>query len=140
MTGRRLPRLAAVLALCVLAGCGLDASVRNYVRDNYRFVREDRTAEGRSVVYSSGEPPTRTAADIARARKPADRRTTASGIFLRYSRDFVGVVPDGRGGSRIFVDDERRGYAHFYPFVGGYWGTYSGRGESFRGGGPGGGK
>jgi hypothetical protein len=114
--------------------------VRNYVQDNYRFEREDRTDEGRSLVYRSDQPPTRTAADIAGARKPADRRTTASGVFLRYSNDFVGVVGDGRGGSRIMVDDERRGYSHFYPYVGGYWGTYSGRGESFRGGGPGGGK
>lgn len=140
MTGARLRRLAAVFVLSLLIGCGPDASVRNYVRDHYRFEGEERTSQGRSLVYSSSKPPTRTAAEIARARKPADRRSTASGIFLRYSKDFVGVVPDGRGGSRIFVDDERRGYAHFYPFIGGYWGTYSGRGESFRGGGPGGGK
>jgi len=65
---------------------------------------------------------------------------TESGVFLRYSKDYVGVVPDRGGGSKIYVDDERRGYAHFYPFIGGFWGSYSGRGESFRGGGPGAGK
>ena len=140
MIARR--HVAPVLAVgaMLLVGCGLDASVRNYVQDNYRFEREERTREGRSLVYRSDQPPTRTAADIAGARTPADRRNTASGVFLRYSKDFVGVVPDGRGGSRVMVDDERRGYSHFYPYVGGYWGTYSGPGESFRGGGPGGGK
>ena len=135
---RSAPMLA--VATMLLVGCGLDASVRNYVQDNYRFEGEERSREGRSLVYRSDQPPTRTAADIAAARTPADRRNTASGIFLRYSKDFVGVVPDGRGGSRVMVDDERRGYSHFYPYVGGFWGTYSGPGESFRGGGPGGGK
>ena len=135
---RSAPMLA--VATMLLVGCGLDASVRNYVQDNYRFEGEERSREGRSLVYRSDQTPTRTAADIAAARTPADRRNTASGIFLRYSKDFVGVVPDGRGGSRVMVDDERRGYSHFYPYVGGFWGTYSGPGESFRGGGPGGGK
>ncbi len=140
MIPRSSSALVVALATVLLAGCGLDASVRNHVRDNYRFEREERTREGRSLVYRSDQPPTRTAAEIAGARPPADRRNTASGVFLRYSKDFVGVVPDGRGGSRIMVDDERRGYSHFYPYVGGFWGTYSGPGESFRGGGPGGGK
>jgi hypothetical protein len=138
-----LPRVAtafvAGLTLLGSAGCA-SGSVEDVVASRYRFEREDRNRDGVSRVYRSNLPPTRTAADIARRLEPGDRRVTESGVFLRYSRNFVGVVPDGRRGSRVFVDDERRGYSHFYPYVGGYWGSYSGRGESFRGGGPGGGK
>ncbi len=134
----RATRLA--LVACALAfpaaGCA-SASIRDSVASNYKFEREERGRDGRSLVYSSPRPPTATAAEIGGRLSPGERRVTQSGVFLRYARDYVGVVPDGRGGSRIFVDDERRGYGHFYPFVGGYWGSYSGRGESFRGGGPG---
>lgn len=136
---RRPAALVAALALALgLGGC-LGSSVRDYVRDNYR-VQDDEGGDRGSFVAISTKPPTETAKDIADARKPGDRRLTESGVFLRYADDYVGVVPDGKGGSRILVDDERRGYSHFYPFIGGYWGSYSRRGESFRGGGPGGGK
>jgi hypothetical protein len=64
---------------------------------------------------------------------------TESGVFLRYSDDVVSVVPQS-GGSRIIVDDEDSGYRRNYLFVGGFWGTFSGRGQGFRGGGPGSGK
>jgi hypothetical protein len=134
----RLVLLTCLLALPA-AGCA-NASVRDSVASNYQFEREERGRDGRSLVYRSPKPPTRTAAEIGDRLSPGERRVTESGVFLRYARDYVGVVPDGRGGSRIFVDDERRGYGHFYPYVGGYWGSYSGRAESFRGGGPGTGK
>ena len=78
------------------------------------------------------------AREIADAHAPADRRATPEGVFLRYRDDFVGVTPQGDG-SRIAVADEARGYALFFPFVGGYWGRASGPAETFRGGGPGGG-
>lgn len=124
-----------VLALAVLTGC-LNASVREWAADNY----ERRPDRGTAQVFHSDDPPTVTARRIADAREPAERRVTASGVFLRYQRDFVAVIPDPAGGSEILVEDERRGYATFFPYVGGFWGTYSGRGESFRGGGPGAGK
>lgn len=143
MSAGRARRFAMALAagplLLVTAGCG-SGSIREVIASNYEFVREDRNREGVSRTYHSDLPPSRTAADITAQLEPGDRRLTGSGIFLRYANDFVGVVPDGRGGSRVFLDDERRGYAHFYPFVGGWWGSYSGRAESFRGGGPGAGK
>ena len=41
---------------------------------------------------------------------------------------------------RIEVANQRSGYNHFYSYVGGFWGTYSGPSASFRGGGPGAGK
>lgn len=127
---------ALLLGVAVLAGCG-GGSVRDYVQSNYE--RQSGPGE-RPAVYRSDEPPSRTAADIAEARRPGDRRVTESGVFLRYQRDFVGVVPDRGGGSRVLVDDQRHGYGFFFPYVGGFWGRSSGRGESFRGGGPGAGK
>jgi len=109
-------------------------SVRSYVKDHYKRAG----SEGGAEVYTSTKPPTTVAAAIQKAHAPADRRVTPEGIFLRYRKDFVGIEPRGAG-SRIRVADERRGYGLFFPFVGGYWGSYSGPAESFRGGGPGGG-
>lgn len=124
--------LAGVLGIVfTLAGAG---SPRSYVKDHYKRAGSDRGAE----VYTSAKPPARVAADITKAHKPADRRATPEGVFLRYRSDYVGVMPRGRG-SRIEVADEKRGYGLFFPFVGGFWGRSSGRGEAFRGGGPGGG-
>lgn len=124
--------LAGVLGIVfTLAGSG---SARSYVKDNYKRAGSDRGAE----LYTSPKPPARVAAEIAKKHEPADRRATPEGVFLRYRSDYVGVMPMGRG-SRIAVADERRGYGLFFPFVGGFWGRASGRGEAFRGGGPGGG-
>ncbi len=126
-----------VLVLCALttAGC-LSASVRGWIADHY----EKRPSEDGVDIYHATEAPTAVAKRISDARKPADRRVTASGVFLRYRNDMVGIVADPAGGSRILVTDEKRGYTYFYPYVGGHWGTYSGTGGGFRGGGPGAGK
>jgi hypothetical protein len=130
----------AAIGLIVLGVLGLLATVtgsgsaRSYVKDNYKRAGSDRGAD----LYTSPKPPAKVAAEIAKAHTPADRRATPEGVFLRYRSDFVGVMGQGRG-SRIAVADERRGYGLFFPFVGGYWGRASGRGEGFRGGGPGGG-
>lgn len=134
----RLFLLLPVAAL-LFSGC-LDASVRSYVRDHYTKTKPKGDQERGAEVFTSSKKPSTVAKDIADHRKPGDRHSSPSGLLLRYSRDVVAVIPDGRGGSRIVIEDERRGYNHFYPIVGGWWGTYSGRGESFRGGGPGAGK
>ena len=81
-----------------------------------------------------------TAGDIADAVKPADERTTPAGHFLRYDDDIVTVTAEAGGGSRIQVDDEETGYRRGFVYLGGWWGSFSGPAESFRGGGPGGGK
>jgi hypothetical protein len=130
---------AGVLGLFLVLTGG--NSVRDHIKETYRFVGTERVegAERDSLLYASSKPPSTTAADIADARKPADRRVTESGVFLRYSDDVVSVVPQS-GGSRIIVDDEDSGYRRNYLFVGGFWGTFSGRGQGFRGGGPGSGK
>jgi len=137
-------RLRRVLALglvalgvlgLVLVVTGSSGGVRGFVRDTYERAGSDRGAE----VFRADAPPAAVAKQIADAHAPADRRATPEGVFLRYRDDYVGVTPEGEG-SRIAVADEDRGYALFFPFVGGYWGRYSGPGETFRGGGPGGGK
>lgn len=90
-------------------------------------------------TYKSDQSPMATADAIAKKWKPAERRDEGSGSFLRYSDYVVGVVP-GAGGSRITVDRDRDGYNRYFPYIGGFWGTGSGSGETFRGGGPGVGK
>ncbi|WP_205697653.1 DUF4247 domain-containing protein [Conexibacter sp. SYSU D00693] len=118
------------------------SSVRGFVEDRCRSTGVERDPQGRRAdAFTCRERPSVLAAALAKRHKPAERRTTASGLFLRYSNQMVGVLggPGGRG-SKVLLARERDGYGFFYPYVGGWWGTYSGRGESFRGGGPGGGK
>jgi hypothetical protein len=113
-------------------------SVREHIKDNYTLVRT--TDGGRSAEYRSDDRPSAVAASIAGKWKPSERLSDPSGFFLRYRNDIVAVTNAPDGGSSIHVDDERRGYTRWYPYIGGYWGTYSGPGEGFRGGGPGVGK
>ena len=136
---------AGLLVLAGLVGLaflqfGVRGSVRQHVRDTYTLV--DSSDGGRSAVYSSPDKPSSVAASIAKRWKPAERLTDPSGFFLRYRNDIVVVTPaaEGSTGSRIYVDEQARGYTRWYPYIGGYWGTYSGPGEGFRGGGPGAGK
>jgi hypothetical protein len=119
-----------VLLFAIFGGGG----IRSYLDDNFRR----QSASGDSVVYTSTAKPKAVYDQIRAARPPADTRFDPSGYFLRYSDDIVAVTANGNG-SRIYVDDERRGYVHWLPFVGGVWGT-GGSGDNFRGGGPGGGK
>lgn len=132
---RPLAALALAGAVLLASGC-LSASVRGWAADNHERLPDEGTAE----VYRADGPPSRVAAELADAREPAERRVTPSGVFLRYRNDLVAVVPNPGGGSRILIENERNGYATFFPFVGGYWGTFGGPGETFRGGGPGAGK
>lgn len=142
-------RLHALIAAAI-SGAGIlglvllltgSNSVRDTVRDKYRAAGQERVRGGDrpTDVFTSTKPPTRVAKEIAKVNKPADRRVAQSGIFLRYSKDNVAVVPSGRG-SRIYLDDAKTGYIRNYGYIGGWWGSYSGPGEAFRGGGPGSGK
>jgi len=146
----------AIIALLLAGAGGLGlvwtmsshGSVRDYVAKSYTRAVSEPAPGGKgagrkdTLVYTSPKSVTKTAADISGHNKPADRRTTEAGAFLRYSDDVVSVVPPAKGarGSRILVDDEEGGYHRNYGYVGGFWGTYSGPGGSFRGGGPGSGK
>jgi hypothetical protein len=119
-----------VLLFAIFGGGG----IRSYLDDNYKR----QSARGDSVTYVADSKPKSVYENIRSARPPADVQVDPSGYFLRYSDDIVAITADG-GGTRIYLDDERRGYAHWLLFVGGVWGT-GGSGENFRGGGPGGGK
>lgn len=126
-----------MLLVLLLAGCAMPSggSPRGWVNSNYT----KESSNGDSAVYTSPKPPKQVVNDLTGAWRPAEKRADAAGYFLRYSNLIVGVVPSGTG-SKIYLDDERRGYSRWYPYVGGYWGTYTGPGEGFRGGGPGAGK
>lgn len=119
-----------VLMFAIFGGGG----IRSYLDDNFKR----QSANGDSIVYTSTAKPKAVYEQIRAARSPADTRLDPSGYFMRYSDDIVAVTANGTG-SKIYVDDERRGYSHWIGYVGGVWGT-GGSGENFRGGGPGGGK
>lgn len=121
--------IALVVALTRTGG------VRSYLAENYQQVSRN----GDSVVYRATGSPRTVYDDITSRHRPADTLVQPSGYYLRYSDDIV-VVTANDGGSRIYLDDEDRGYSRWFPIIGGYWGTFRGPGEGFRGGGPGSGK
>jgi hypothetical protein len=113
------------------------SSPGSYLSGKYQQVSSENS--GHSRVYRASVAPDRVFNDIRSHVKPADTFTDPGGYFLRYRDNIVAVTAEGTG-SRIYLDDDRRGYARWYPFIGGYWGSYGGTGEVFRGGGPGSGK
>ena len=142
----RLKLLAALGATGVggIALVGLLFGTRGSVREHIagRYERVAAESKGRSNVYTSDRPPGAVAQSIAQKWKPAERINDPGGYFLRYNSAIVAVTAAGAGqaGSKIYVDDQRTGYNRWYPYVGGLWGTFSGPGETFRGGGPAAGK
>jgi hypothetical protein len=134
--------MAAAGGLGLVAVLATHGSVREHIAKTYRFTGEEAAPGGagtKTKTYASSKPVGATTAEIVDRYKPADRRITEAGAFLRYRDDVVSVVPAARG-SRVLVDDEDGGYHRNYGYVGGFWGTYSGPAGSFRGGGPGSGK
>lgn len=133
---------AAGVGLVALFGVlfGTKGSVRSYIAGKYQRVEAE--SKGRSAVYTSTQSPGVVAKSIASRWKPAERVNDPGGSFLRYRSAIVAVTAAAAGqtGSRIYVDDQRSGYNRWYPYVGGLWGTFSGPGETFRGGGPAAGK
>jgi hypothetical protein len=128
------------MASLLLAGCGLSADPKSYVASHYDKASSKTKFEKGSSVYTSPKSPATVARDIIKHRKPASKRITPTGSYLRYSKYIIAVHAATGGGSRILIDRQARGYARHYGGVGGWWGTSSGRAESFRGGGPGVGK
>jgi hypothetical protein len=131
--------VAGLVAVVGLAALGLAVSrtggVRGYLADHYTPV----SSRGDSAIYTSARSPATVFEEIRARHRPADLLVRPTGYYLRYADDILVVTANGRG-SRIYVDDEDRGYAHWFPVVGGVWGTYRGSGDGFRGGGPGSGK
>jgi hypothetical protein len=134
--------LAGLSIACLVGLFSSKSSVRSYIASHYQSTAASAVpgATSRSLAYTSPAPPSQTAAKIASAWKPAQESDQGSGNFLRYKSGIVAVTPNGQGGSYITLDDPNDGYARWFPFVGGTWGTSAGRGETFRGGGPGSGK
>jgi hypothetical protein len=140
-------KLIAALAAVGIGGIalvgvlfGTKGSVRSHIAGKYQRVEAE--SKGRSAVYTSSQAPAAVARSIAGTWKPAERINDPGGYFLRYKSAMVAVTAAAAGqtGSRIYVDDQRQGYNRWYPYVGGRWGTFSGPGETFRGGGPAAGK
>jgi hypothetical protein len=137
--------MASLGVVGIVAALATHGSVRDHIAKTYRFTGDEAAPGGgrtKTKTYASATSVGATTADIVDTYKPADRRITAAGAFLRYSDDVVSIVPAASGGrgSRVLVDDEAGGYHRNYGYVGGFWGTYSGPAGSFRGGGPGTGK
>jgi hypothetical protein len=131
--------LAGLLALGAVAGIVallFTGNPKDYVRGHYREVAH---AGGSSYTLVSPYTVSYTASDIRGHWKPAQELVDPSGVFLRYHDLVVAITPRVEGGSTIYLDDERTGYAHWYPYVGGSWGVGSPV-SGTRGGGPGSGK
>ncbi|MGH3978485.1 MAG: DUF4247 domain-containing protein [Pseudonocardiaceae bacterium] len=128
--------IAAVGAVALVVALTRTGGVRGYLADTFTRV----SGSGQSVVYRAPDKPRSVYDQIRSRHRPADTLVDPSGYYLRYSDDIVAVTANGARGSRIYLDDEDRGYQHWFPIIGGYWGTYRGPGEGFRGGGPGSGK
>lgn len=126
------------IAFLVLLAFTSTQSPRDFLGDRYSLVNSQDS--GRSREYTSPQAPSEVVRSLSERWPPADRVNDSAGYFLRYRNDIVAVLPDGAGGSRIYVDDEEEGYRHWHGHVGGYWGTYTSRSEDGRGGGPGTGK
>ena len=133
---------AAGVGLVALFGVlfGTKGSVRSYIAGKYQRIEAE--SKGRSAVYTSTQTPVAVAKSISNRWKPAERINDPGGTFLRYRSAIVAVTAAaaGQSGSRIYVDDQGSGYNRWYPYIGGRWGTFSGPGETFRGGGPAAGK
>ncbi|MGE4427115.1 MAG: DUF4247 domain-containing protein [Solirubrobacteraceae bacterium] len=130
--------VVAILALLAVVGAfaSVGGNVEKHIKSEYRAAGTDQGAR----LYTSDKRIDEVVDDIADAWKPADRLTDPGGVFLRYADQIVAVRPRKPSGTDITVDDASRSYARWFPFVGGWFGTYSGRAEGFRGGGPGSGK
>lgn len=141
---------AVLVAVALIAAGGLGLfwvlgpreSVRDYLDETCRHTGIATDPGGnRARRYDCPRAPRAMTSALRDAHKPADQRTTTSGTFLRYSDDMVGITAgQPPTHSTAYLADERGGYAFFFPYVGGFWGTYRGPSESFRGGGPAGGK
>ena len=127
--------IALVGVVALVVALTRTGGVRAYLAENYQQVARN----GDSVQYRATGSPRTVSDDIRSRHRPADTLVQPTGYYLRYSDDIVVVTANG-GGSRIYLDDEDRGYARWFPIIGGFWGTFRGPGEGFRGGGPGSGK
>lgn len=125
-------------------------NARDYI--DARFVRNETLDEAASIsgYVADGDVDT-VAQEISEAERPTDARPGATSYgnvegarFLQYPLYIVGLFPYGVGKTRVMVSkDYRTGLDHYHSYIGTYWVPtphYSGPGDSYRGGGSGGGK
>lgn len=125
-------------------------NARDYI--DARYMRSNALDEAASIsgYVADGDVDT-VAQEISEAERPTDARPGATSYgnvegtrFLQYPLYIVGLFPYGVGKTRVMVSkDYRTGLNHYHSYIGIYWvptPRYSGPGDSFRGGGSGGGK
>ncbi|QXJ24520.1 DUF4247 domain-containing protein [Actinomadura graeca] len=134
---------AVIAAIVLVAVLKDDGSPQKWISKKYSRIGVD--------TYRSPKAPAAVAAEIDKKHKAIDRVDdlvalgALGGIFMRYPKLVVGVLPDGTG-SRITVDTPSGGYGRYHSHVGGRWSSPGTNGwnssgiASFRGGGPGSGK
>ncbi|MGH3752773.1 MAG: DUF4247 domain-containing protein [Pseudonocardiaceae bacterium] len=105
------PLLAAVL---VLAGCGTDNGVRDFVGNTYPL----QSRSGDTATYFSRDPVGLTTSRIVGAANPAARQADGGSEYLRYGDDIVSVSA-APGGSTVRVEDLDSRYRNgFFGFLG----------------------
>ncbi len=135
----------AVIALGTFGIAGILASsgsVRSWLDSKCHYTGTSRDQNGhRARRYDCPGSASTIAHRLRDAHHPADQRSTPAGHFLRFRNQMVGLTAGAVAGRSIArLASERDGYGFFNNYVGGWWGSYGGPAERFRGGGPGGGK
>ena len=96
--------------------------LESHIASTYRSLGETRTPSGGTArTYAATVPPLAAAATLDRAFPAEDQRYTPVGVFLRYEDHIVGLLPDG-GRTRLFLESDDDGFAHFGHYVGDFWG------------------
>ncbi|WP_233580592.1 DUF4247 domain-containing protein [Streptomyces triticirhizae] len=132
---RRATALALVAAVTVLTGCsggGSDDAPRGWIADTYQ------RGSGSGVYLDPVDRPGIVADEIDGQSSAEDRITSDDQVFLKYDDDIVAISPNSPRGSRIEIEDYRRGVQRWHNHVGHRWS--SSQNDNFRGGGPGSGK
>ena len=132
--GRKIMALQWRTLGLVFAGCVAVLVLAEVVEDAVE--PPGRLADHLASTYTDmrdARPPLEVAVELDDAWPPEDQRYTAVGVLLRYERDIVALVPDGRGGTTIERQSADEGYRRFYEYVGSYWGArYSERDDAPR--------
>ncbi|MGP4052444.1 DUF4247 domain-containing protein [Streptomyces sp. 2A115] len=122
------------LAAVALAACSGSSDGGNEVPSSW--IRKEYRGSGVNYV-DRGDTPSAVADEIHGHKSSQDRVSDDGRVFLRYRDDIVAITPL-RSGSRIEIDDYRRGYSRWRSHIGSVWPDPDS--DAFRGGGPGSGK
>jgi hypothetical protein len=102
-----------VASALILAGCGYDGDVRDFINDTYVL----QSSNGDTAVYASDDPVGPTTSTIVNAVNPAARQSDGGSEYLRYDDDIV-IVSAALGGSTVRVEDlDGRYRGGFFAFL-----------------------